>query len=551
MPAFVLFVFGLALRLLFVHATTDGGAGWHVGFQGDAPVWQRLAAEQHALRSTGANGEPREPSLELRLPVRPPAMQWLVGATWDGDPARVGPVRWLFVALGASIAPLLWLVLRPHVAHGVAFGAAALCAASSNLLLLSSGLHVEGLYLALVLVTLLLQPKLTGAHALRSAVAWGAMHGALCLVRAEHALTAVALGALAWRAGAAWRPLLAGVLAAVAVVAPWQWHANARVAAFNTTPQRAVPTGLPWDDDATAALHALPAFTWNANADFVTGTVRARGGTRVRAADLAILREAFGCWPEPLPHTFVALYGGLNFFLANTPEADGGFSRAALDRPPPLAGGEHRYPPGVRERLPRGGGLVLEYPPHLDAVVHGTARGFAEVANDPAGAAVRTGKKVWHAVEGATGGLGGYALPIGLSGVRRPVDVVTASGAWPNVWRALVLAVAAAGLWRLRRVRALWPLLAFAATKLVVVLGWFGYARHGAMCVPVTALGVAAAVHAWLPSPRRASAGWLALAALLALEAVRATTTTAVVDGSTDARAFPAADFGPRRIEFR
>jgi hypothetical protein len=560
--AVVLFVFAFALRALFVAAPHDEGPGWHAGFQGDAPVWQSLvqqgAAQQRAIADDAAHAaaERRAPRSELELardgrleawlPVRPPGMQWLVGAAWNGDPARAGTVRWLFVALGAAIAPLVWLLLRPHVAPAVAFGAAALCAASSNLLLVASGLHVEGPYLLLALAALLLQPKLAGARAWPFALAWGAMHGALCLVRAEHVLTAVALAVLARLGGAGWRTLLAGTLAAAAVVAPWQLHANARIDAFNAAPQPEAPRALPWDDDALAALHALPAFTWNANAAFVGATVQARGGTRVRAADLGVLREAFGCWPEPLPHAFVALYGGLNFFLANTPEADGGFSAAALDRPPPLTGGDHRYPPGFRDARPRGGSLVFEYPPHLDAVVHGTRLGLAELAQDPAAGALRVGKKLLHALEGATGGAGGYALPIGLSGVRRQVDLVAATGAWAWTWRVLVLAAAAAGLWSLRRVRGLWPLFAFALTKVLVVAGWFGYARHGALCVPVIALGVAAAAAQWLPARRTRALGFAAAAALLALDTWRAFTSEGLATQPAAAN-----DFAARPVGFR
>ena len=566
--AAVLFGFGLLLRLLFVAAPHDGGPGWHAGFQGDAPVWQRLAQQAEDQRrdlaaertTAAATGRPprselelaRQGRLELHLPVRPPGMRWLVGALWNGDAARVAVVRGLFVVLGAVIAPLLWLLLRPHVAPGVAFAAAALCAASTNLLLLGSGLHVEGLYLVLVLLGLWLQPALTGARALPAALAWGALQGITTLVRAEHVLTVLALALLARLAGSSWRALLAAALAAAAVLLPWQLHANARVDAFNTQAPLAAPRSLPWDADALAALHALPAFAQRATAAFVADTVRVRGGSRVRAGDLDVVREAYGAMPEPLPHRFVALYGGLNFFLANSPEAAGGFSRAALDRPPPLTGGDHRYPPGLRGVLPRGGEIAFDYPPHLDAIVHGATRGWREITNDPAGALARLGRKAWHFAEGATGGLGGHALPIGLSGVRRPVDLVTATGAWANTWRAAVLATATVGLWRLRRVRALWPLFAFAATKLLVALGWFGYARHGALCVPLIALGVAAALHALVPARRHRVLAFAGLGALLVLELARWLAPPAVtVDGRGDPSELPSHDFAARTMEFR
>jgi hypothetical protein len=534
------------MRLLFWAATPDAGPGWHPAFQGDAPVWQDLAARL----------DRNDLDDELRLPWRPPAMLWLVAALWNGDAATVWPLRLLFAALGALVAPLVWILLRRHLASAIAAPAAGLCAVATNLLLLGSGLHVEGVYLALVLVSLIDQPGLGASRPRRVAVRWGALHGLLCLLRAEHVLTFAALAVVAWRCGARWRTLALATAALGAVLLPWQLTAARLVDDYNAGSPRLPPLSLPWDATAVAAVRELPSFQQVPVLGFVDATVAARGGRRVTVQDLGVVREAYGVWPEPLPHPFIALYGGLNFFLANTPEADGGFSRAALDRPPPLLGGDERYPPGLRRVLPTR--FAFSYPPHLDAVVHGHARGLAEIAADSAGALARCARKLWHAVEGATGGVGGAALPIGLSGVRRPVDFVTATGAWPAVWRSAVLALGLAGLWLLRGNRALWPLLAFATTKVLTVAMFFGYARQGALCLPALAVGVAAAVHA-LVAPRwpallQPRTGLLLLAALLAAEVFRARGgAEATIDGLPVAGAEPfgAHDFTARAVEFR
>lgn len=603
MPALLLFVVALVLRALFVAATPDGGPGWHVGFQGDAPVWQGIAANLAAGR----------PDEQLALPLRPPGMHWLVAQLWDGAPGSVWTARLVFVALGALVAPLMYWLLRRHVGARIAFATALLCAASSNLLLLSSGLHNETLYLVLALAALGCQPvgagmavgsAAMGATAMRAgeggkplvgagaggvassgtatpiawrwpaALLWGALHGACCLVRAEHALTAAVLLLLAlWTTGRGGlrQALLAGATLAL-VLLPWQLRANALVDAYNDGPQPApaLPKmALPWDDDALAAVRALPAFQRFPVLAFVTDTVKARGGGRVRQQDLAIVRQAYGCWPEPLPKGFLAIYGGLNFFLANSVEAAGGFSAAALDREPPLEGGDIHYPPGLRTALPRDGKLAMSYPPHLDAVVHGTAKGWAEIAADPGAALARVATKLWHAVEGAVGGVGGYALPIGLSGERRQVDLVTATNGWSDVWRLFVLGAAAFGLWRLRANRGVWPLVVFAATKVAIVAVYFGYARQGALCVPAVALGVAAAFVGGGAGDGAGDGGgadgggagrgrglpagrWLLLAAaaLLAIEAVRSRMTTVVIDGQASS-ALPPTDFRARQIEFR
>ncbi len=545
--AWLLFAVGLAMRLLFWLAGPDAGAAWHAGFQGDAPAWQELAARL-------AHDVPND---ELLLPWRPPAMLWLVAALWNGDPASALPLRWLFAVVGASIAPLFWLLLRRHVEAPIAAIAAGICAVASNLLLLGSGVQVEGLYLALVLVSLLGQARLANGGPFVLALGWGTLHGLLCLLRAEHLLTFVVLALVARCGGTRWRVLATAVAAAGAVLLPWHVHAARLVDAYNSQAAPDAMLSLPWDPAAMAAVAALPTFQHKPLAEFVDATVRVRGRRRVTAKDLDIVREAYGVWPEPLGHPLVALYGGLNFFLANSPEAAAGFSRAALDRAPPLAGGDAQYPPGLRGVLPDSSRFAFSYPPHLNLVVHGYRRGWEELCADPLAAAGRVLHKLWHAAEGATGGVGGYALPIGLSGQRRPVDLATATGPWAELWRASVLAFAAFGLFRLRHNRALWPLLAFAAVTLVVVAVFFGYARQGALCLPVVALGTAAALRATVlrrwPSLQRPRTGLVLLGLLLVLEAVRATGVGATLDGVPFAGAEPfgSNDFTPHRIEFR
>jgi hypothetical protein len=617
-PALVLFAIGLALQLVFVLAGPVGGPGWHIGFQGDAPVWQRavrftpvVAAVDDARASIAASKEPDwrniasalgpatdtlwpevarhvlpgnpradldfAPRLasgdasawrhlvehgvddELRLPWRPPAMVWLLSLLWNGDPAHVLPVRLLFALLGAAIAPLLWWLVRGHVQPSVALVGAGLCAVSANVLLLGSGLHTETIYLVLVLAGLVDQRNLHGPRPWFAAARFGGLHGFLCLLRAEHALTAVVLLAVAAWQRAPWRVLLLALASTALVVLPWQIHANRLVAAYNAgwKPIVLPPAALPWDPDAMARLRELPAFAQLPTFGFVSDTLRTRGATKVGIADLAVVREAYGCVPEPLRPGFIAIYGPLNFFLANSREADGGFARAALDRAPPLAGGDARYPPGLRRVLPTGGALVFGYPPHLDAMVNGTRRGLDEMLAAPGAALARMGKKLWHALEGATPTIGGAALPIGLSGERRQVDLVTSTGPWAAVWRVVVCGLALAGLWRLRRTRGLWPLFAFALTKVAIVVVYFGYARQGVLCLPLVALGLAGFAHALAPrvlaAAGRPRVAFVLFAVVLALDTVLAHGRTATVDDRavTHGEPFGAADFTSRRIAFR
>jgi hypothetical protein len=118
----------------------------------------------------------------------------------------------------------------------------------------------------------------------------------------------------------------------------------------------------------------------------------------------------------------------------------------------------------------------------------------------------------------------------------------------------LLLAVAAYGCWRLRRVRALWPLFVLAPLRLALIAAFFGHARHGALFLPVTMVGVAAALHAWTAARWPRACARLALALLVALpvlELVRASTVTVTVDGRPWlGPAGGAADHEPHRVTF-
>jgi hypothetical protein len=223
--------------------------------------------------------------------------------------------------------------------------------------------------------------------------------------------------------------------------------------------------------------------------------VRTRGGAAVTRDDLRIVAEAYGCQPERLHTPLLALYGPLNFFLANSNESeaeDGGFTRAALDRRPPFAGGLARYPNGILNVLPQE--LSLGYPPHLDAVNHGYAKGLAWIASHPSDALSLLASKLMHAWRGAASGIGIHNFPMGRDGTRMPVDAVTSDSLLSTAWRALLFALAAIGARGLRRDEGATQTFLVIATRFLLAIPFFGYARLGALAIPALAVLWAAAL---------------------------------------------------------
>jgi hypothetical protein len=89
-----------------------------------------------------------------------------------------------------------------------------------------------------------------------------------------------------------------------------------------------------------------------------------------------------------------------------------------------------------------------------------------------------------------------------------------------TLWRWAGLALVLFGLWVGRREQALVPWLLFLATKVITTLGFFGYAREGAVVIPVFALLLALLAARGLPAREKASPNtgrWLQLTAVIAV----------------------------------
>ncbi len=504
-----IFSLALLLRLLFLYATPDSSWPHSALYKGDAPTW--LAYAEAIER-----GEP----FDQGLPLRPPGNGFLIAALAGGDLATgnstsaLSRLQWAWCLLGAATVLLLYLAVRESFGAGPALAIGLLGAFSHGLMVLSTSLNNETPYLFLVALLLWMWPRVREPGRWPSLLAWGGLNALACLFRVEHALffvlTSACLALFPWRTAgpspAARRVLGAAAIVGLAfgaVLTPWHAGAWQSVREFNrgepsldpgTTHMldqlEAALAHIPWSPEARADRDALPAVSRRTLASFVTATVVVRGGESVSAEDFReILEGAFGSVPQPLgEHPFIAIYGGLNFYLANHEGAPPGFGRGPLDLPPPLEGGASRYPAPLVAGLPPPD-LALTYPPHLQIVNEGYGLGLRWILEHPANASALAFEKLGLFWTGATLGFGGSNLPFGNEGLRRRVDLNVPQGHPLSLpWKLLWLSTLGGGLWLARRNPATVPWLAYLLTKIVATVAFFGYARQGASAFPVLAL---------------------------------------------------------------
>lgn len=563
----LLLAIAVVLRLLFWKATPDQDWYYTTYFKGDAAFWMSWA---QVLKAGQVH--------DLGLPYRAPGMAYVVQSLWDGRQQGIPTLRFLWCLLGAALVLPLYPALARSFGSRVAAITGALCAGSTGLMVFSTSLNNEGLYLLLVVLSLWLFESLRHQRNLLLAAAWAALHALACLTRVENLLffaPSLLLLAWIWRSRHGLRAATAGVALCLATFAlflvPWHVQSWTSLYEYNTTERllseesadyvrRLEPTvaRMTWSPEASERAAKMPAFARRVAATFVAATAQQRGRSSVEAADLDVLEEAFGYEPRPLgSFPFVAMTGGLNFALANTDSADGGFARELLNQPPPMAGRPGDFAPFFGDELPPAY-LSLDYPPHLQLFNEGYALGGRWMREHPAACIALMRAKLERFWAGATLGLTGFGLPLGSSGVRRNADlVVPEGGPLVTLWRSLVLALCVAGVVLCRNRVALLPWLLFLGSRVLATTLFYGYARHGALVLPVVFLLVALTADRVLPRAAKRSRGrWIGPLLLGLLVVIEAGRTLGGVQVSIDGQIvqqvdpFPPIVFQERTLEY-
>jgi len=575
--ALLLFVLALILRVLFLQATPDAGGPYNPYYKGDTPVWLAYAS---AIQSSTA--------FDLGLPLRPPGVGYVLAFFWNGQANGLLFPKLIWCFFGAATVALFFLAVLRSFDLRVAVIAAFVTAVSTGLMIVSTSLNNETLYLMLVIASFTLWGSVWHRPRVHSLFLWSTLHALACLIRVEHVLFfALVSACLIWAwtrctgEGWEWKHGVSRVALMLAFfilpLIPWHLHTWSQIEQFNQQPL-AVNTateqsflrlerslgGLNWRADAIRERAALPVFSQRPMANFVAATVAMQGRSDVTGQDFKLIEEAFGSRPEPITaYPFVSVYGGLSFFLANNPQSTGGFTRAPLDAPPPLAGGPSRYPGFLISGLPPPD-LALSYPPHLEIVNHGYRLGWDWIQSHPGDYLSLTLNKIRIFWAGATLGFTGYNLPLGISGIRGAVDlVVPERSAGVALWRWAGFAILLLGLWTGRREQALIPWILLLATKVTTTVGFFGYAREGVVVIPVFALlvGLLAArgLPRWFPIRFTASPSvrnWLRASCILAVILVAIETgrwlsePVVTLDGRQvgAAEPFPASEYRERQL---
>ncbi len=478
--ALALFLLALAARLIFLFNSPDQDWPHSIFYEGDAPIWVEWATAIDTARP-----------FHFNLPIHPPGVAYLIAWSYDGvrSSGFVG-MKLLWCVMSALACSLTYLACVPAMSRRIAITASLMLVFSFNQYLLATSLNSETPYLMLLPMMVLLTLRWLASPARWTLALLGLTHGFALLLRPEHPILMLMLGTwmLLARPGStdvqssAASPSLLRRFGAVAMMGiislliclPWTTHAIRSVRAFNTVELDAIRFNLSpveWTDDAQAAINALPGFARLDNYQFINHWAQRNSIDTLQDADIErFFAQEFGYTPRALsPLVLISNQGPFSFALANHPQTDGGFTRAALAHP--LLGPDPSF--------------AFAFPPHNRVFNDGWRVGSAFIRDDPSTWLRNVGRKFERFADGVTSGFGAANLPLNRTGVREPVDMFVSDARLALLWQNALLALIVTGIvLALVRRMPVTPWLLIILYKLIVTLAFYGYARQGASIAP-------------------------------------------------------------------
>lgn len=490
--ALAIFTVAVAARLTFLLGSPDRDWPHSIFYEGDAIVWVdwAMAIDQHDV-------------YQFDLPIHPPAVAYTIAYVYSGvrDAGFLG-LKLIWCVMSAAACAIIFLACASAMNRRIAVIASLLLAFSFNQYVLATSLNNETPYLLLLTIIVMLTQRAIRNPSRWTIVALGAANGLAMLLRAEHPLLLAMV--LAWMLFARTPPprlrfreraLCVARAAAIALLVclPWTIHATLATKRFNSSQAQPIAFNLApieWTESAQQALNDLPAFARIDLFAVLNHQMQTRSKDTIDAPDLhEYLLNEFNWIPRPLPaFVLVSNQGPFSFALANHPQADGGFSRAALAHP--MRGSDPTF--------------AFAFPPHNRVFTNGWRVGWEYVISDGAAAAHNIRRKLARFANGVSGGFGAANLPLSREGVREPVDMFVSDSGAAKWWRPLLLTLITLGIIfaLARRIPAgLWFLLII--NKLIITMLFYGYARQGASIAPAFFVFIAIALDSMLIPPDR------------------------------------------------
>ncbi|HWB19771.1 MAG TPA: glycosyltransferase family 39 protein [Phycisphaerales bacterium] len=513
----LIFVFTLAIRLLFLFTSPDRDWPHNVFHEGDAPIWIEYAAALDAHQP-----------FEFNLPIHPPGVAYTLHFIHQIAPDQFSEImvaKLVWCCCSALTPVFLYLAAGMIVSNRAAVIASMLCAGSFSQYVLATSLNSEAPYALLLMLIVFLSLHAARSSNLLLTIPLGLFNALATLFRPEHTLFVLLL--CLWLAvftrrivvepasepvekfnryspfrnlprepvavapqrvtPQLLRPCVSARSIAIALLTimfsiawclPWSLRASKAIRTFNSI---AVSTtdfsGAPvtWTQDARVVFASFPLFARTELFNYANHRAIQLGYSELTGESLkSIFLQDFHALPRPLnPLVLVSNQGELSFALANHPGCEGGFSRAALEHP----------------LLKPDPNFDIRFPPHLALLNDGFQIAFSWIRQDPIGWFQLVGKKFIRFGEGASLGLAAGNYPFGHQLARNPVDIATPhydsqiQFIWPSCLAVLFIVGLLMSL-RFQRASVFSLIILY---KILVTVLYYGYARQAVSIAPVFA----------------------------------------------------------------